>query len=121
GVVGESHTTSQTQHPEEIEQAFQEFISKYGKRYSTSEEYDWAKDAFAENLREIASLRASGDLTHEVGLNEFADVPREQFRKALRCVPDPKLRRLANKTFKRRAPAAPPSSIDWEAAGALAP
>ncbi|KAF4745549.1 hypothetical protein FOZ63_014043, partial [Perkinsus olseni] len=109
GVVGASNTTSHTQHPEEIDQAFQEFISKYGTRYSTSEEYDWAKDAFAENLREIASLRASGDLTHEVGLNEFADVPPWYYHGRV-CL-----------TVKRRVQAAPPSSIDWEAAGALAP
>ncbi|KAF4665802.1 hypothetical protein FOZ61_010483 [Perkinsus olseni] len=121
GVVVESKTTSQTYRPGEIEQAFQEFINKYGKRYSTTEEYRVAKDAFAENLRTIASLRASGDLTHEVGLNEYADVPRELLHESRKCVPDPKLRRLANSTFTRRVTATPPSSIDWEAAGALAP
>ncbi|KAF4729873.1 hypothetical protein FOZ63_023797, partial [Perkinsus olseni] len=82
GVVVESNTTSQTYRPGEIEEAFQEFISKYGKRYATTEEYRVAKDAFAENLRTIASLRASADLTHEVGLNEYADVPRELLHKS---------------------------------------
>ncbi|KAF4735427.1 hypothetical protein FOZ62_028256, partial [Perkinsus olseni] len=121
GVVVEPNTTNQTQQPGEIEQAFQEFIREYGKRYTTSKQYHMAKDAFAENLRTIASLRASGDVTHEVGLNEYADVPRDVFNKAVRCVRDPEPRRLANSTFTRRVTATPPPSVDWEAAGALAP
>ncbi|KAF4710200.1 hypothetical protein FOZ62_031800 [Perkinsus olseni] len=70
GVVGESSKANQTYHPAEIEKAFHEFISKYGKRYTTSEQYHVAKDAFAENLRTIESLRPSG----EVGLNDYAEL-----------------------------------------------
>ncbi|EER05594.1 conserved hypothetical protein [Perkinsus marinus ATCC 50983] len=65
-----------------IDQAFHDFMTRYNKKYETDEQYQVAKAAFAENMREIEELRA----------NDLQDPIMD-----------------------------PPPSIDWEAAGALAP
>ncbi|EER02918.1 thiolproteinase SmTP1, putative [Perkinsus marinus ATCC 50983] len=112
----------------EVEKAFQEFMRTYDKRYDTDEQYQVAKDAFENTMREIETLRANSNVTHEVGLNEYADLPKEVFNDILKCDFAPKLH-----TPMIRATAIPtvpqdsfevgdyPPSVDWEAAGALAP
>ncbi|EER14381.1 thiolproteinase SmTP1, putative [Perkinsus marinus ATCC 50983] len=107
---------------ENIDQAFQNFTKEYNKKYETDEQYQVAKAAFAESMREIEELRANGDITHEVGLNEYADVPSGVFDKAFQCATDPQFREnLRSVTYPQDEIEAPPPSVDWEAAGALAP
>ncbi|EER06957.1 cathepsin L, putative [Perkinsus marinus ATCC 50983] len=123
---------------ENIDQAFQNFMREYNKKYETDEQYQVAKAAFAESMREIEELRANGwrrklmsphvyypgDITHEVGLNEYADLPSEVFDKAFQCATDPQFKenlRSVTATYPQDKIAAPPPSVDWEAAGALAP
>ncbi|EER04088.1 conserved hypothetical protein [Perkinsus marinus ATCC 50983] len=43
----------------EVEKAFQEFMRTYDKRYDTDEQYQVAKDAFENTMREIETLRAN--------------------------------------------------------------
>ncbi|EER17292.1 thiolproteinase SmTP1, putative, partial [Perkinsus marinus ATCC 50983] len=109
---------------ENIDQAFQSFMREYNKKYETDEQYQVAKAAFAESMREIEELRANGDITHEVGLNEYADVPSGVFDKAFQCATDPQFEenlRSVTATYPQDEIEAPPPSVDWEAAGALAP
>ncbi|EEQ98715.1 vivapain-4, putative [Perkinsus marinus ATCC 50983] len=123
----------------DIDQAFQDFMRDYSKKYETDEQYQVAKAAFSQSVREIEELRANGDITHEVGLNEYADVPPEVFDKAFQSATDPQLKenlRSVNATCtitlllfhgSKKIPSDPqdeiaaPPSVDWEAAGALAP
>ncbi|EER11327.1 hypothetical protein Pmar_PMAR015164, partial [Perkinsus marinus ATCC 50983] len=44
---------------ENIDQAFQNFTKEYNKKYETDEQYQVAKAAFAESMREIEELRAN--------------------------------------------------------------
>ncbi|EER14373.1 cathepsin L, putative [Perkinsus marinus ATCC 50983] len=107
-----------------IDQAFHDFMTRYNKKYETDEQYQIAKAAFAGNMREIEELRANDDITHEVGLNEHADLPPEVFDRVFQCAGDPQSRgnlRSANATDSQDLIMDLPPSIDWEAAGALAP
>ncbi|KAF4724826.1 hypothetical protein FOZ62_001880, partial [Perkinsus olseni] len=98
---------------------------RYKKKYDSDEQYQVAKNAFAQSMKIVAELRANGDITHEVDVNEHSDLPREVFNQILHCVPDPKPSpslRASNFTDTDDTPIkAPPASVDWEAAGALAP
>ncbi|EER05615.1 cathepsin L, putative [Perkinsus marinus ATCC 50983] len=107
-----------------IDQAFHDFMTRYNKKYKTDEQYQVAKAAFAGNMREIEELRANDDITHEVGLNEYADLPPEVFDTEFQCAGDPQSKRnlrSVNATYLQDLIMDPPPSIDWEAAGALAP
>ncbi|KAF4719322.1 hypothetical protein FOZ63_021825, partial [Perkinsus olseni] len=112
-------------HVGDIDKAFREFILRYKKKYDTDEQFQVAKNAFAQSMKIVAELRANGDITHEVDVNEHSDLPREVFSQILHCVPDPKPSpslRASNFTHTDDTPiGAPPASVDWEAAGALAP
>ncbi|EER13838.1 hypothetical protein Pmar_PMAR007551 [Perkinsus marinus ATCC 50983] len=46
---------------DDIEQAFQEFIRMYKKKYGSKEQYEVAKAAFVHSLREIDDLKAYGE------------------------------------------------------------
>ncbi|EEQ97321.1 hypothetical protein Pmar_PMAR024817 [Perkinsus marinus ATCC 50983] len=46
---------------DDIEQAFQEFIRMYNKKYDSKEQYEVAKAAFMHSLREINDLEAYGE------------------------------------------------------------
>ncbi|EER16926.1 hypothetical protein Pmar_PMAR026467, partial [Perkinsus marinus ATCC 50983] len=56
GMVRDS---SQVAGVDDIEQAFQEFIKMYNKKYDSKEQYEVAKGAFMHSLREISDLKAN--------------------------------------------------------------
>ncbi|EER04087.1 hypothetical protein Pmar_PMAR023073 [Perkinsus marinus ATCC 50983] len=43
----------------EMEEAFQEFVRTYHKKYDTDEQYQVAKDAFENTMNEIEAMRAN--------------------------------------------------------------
>ncbi|EER20607.1 hypothetical protein Pmar_PMAR003884, partial [Perkinsus marinus ATCC 50983] len=43
----------------DIDQAFQDFMRDYSKKYETDEQYQVAKAAFSQSVREIEELRAN--------------------------------------------------------------
>ncbi|KAF4672600.1 hypothetical protein FOL47_000351 [Perkinsus chesapeaki] len=93
----------------DIESSFKEFIVKYEKVYKSPKEYDIAKEAFAESMREVMQLRSRSDIEHEVDINEFSDMPQDVFNEVMKYLED----------GDNSGDSA--SSIDWDKAGALGP
>nr|QBH22539.1 papain-family protein [Oldenlandia affinis] len=60
--------------------SFARFAHRYGKSYSTVEEIKMRFEIFRENVRMIKSHNRKG-LSYTMGVNEFADMTWEEFRK----------------------------------------
>ena len=60
---------------------FSEFIEKYDKKYSSTEEFGDKLMVFAQNLREIETHNAKEDKTWTKGINQFTDLTGYFFRK----------------------------------------
>ncbi|KAF4667395.1 hypothetical protein FOL47_003605 [Perkinsus chesapeaki] len=106
-----------------IQSSFQEFMMKYNKVYDSLEDYKIALNAFAENIKEMEELKANSDIEHEVGLNEYFDMPKEVFKQTMPCRAAPPISNSSKPArFQvRHLFSDPPPSIDWQAAGALGP
>jgi cathepsin F len=65
---------------------FQEFLKTENKKYSTPEEYFARFAIFQTNYNKLESMTLSPDSTrtHSVGLNKFADMTAQEFRKTYR-------------------------------------
>ncbi|KAF4650722.1 hypothetical protein FOL47_000900, partial [Perkinsus chesapeaki] len=103
---------------------FQSFMKKYNKAYKSLQEYQVAKEAFLQSVKEIEEIRASSAVEHEVGINEHSDIPQEQFDNVMTCTsqtvnrrPEFSTKEIHNASYMADLPPA----VDWQAAGALAP
>ncbi|KAF4667396.1 hypothetical protein FOL47_003606 [Perkinsus chesapeaki] len=108
---------------QDTELAFKEFIRKYNKVYNSPEEYNTAMSAFAESMRDIEELKADNNITHEVGLNEYSDLPKGDDEISDCGASRVLLEHSSNDTSSEniRLLVDLPDSVDWSAAGALAP
>jgi len=61
---------------------FMKFISLYGKRYGTKEEYDYRLSLFKQAAKEIEEFNAQGN-TSTMGHNQFSDWSDEEFQASL--------------------------------------
>lgn len=99
---------------------FFRYIAKYGKDYATKEEFDFRNSVFQSNLRHIVESNSRNDLTFSLGINKFADMTNEEFRKRLGRKKNQKLRQSTDDyTFLDEA--AIPASVDWRQKGAVNP
>ena len=98
---------------------FIKFVAKYGKDYATKEEFEYRSTVFQNNFRFIVETNSKNDLSYSVGLNKFADMTNEEFKK--------RLGRKKNQTIKKSSDdytfidTAIPSSVDWRTKGAVNP
>jgi|LauGreDrversion4_2_1035121.scaffolds.fasta_scaffold2880089_1 cathepsin F len=97
---------------------FFRYIAKYGKDYATKEEFDYRNSVFQNNLRHITEKNSRNDLSYTLGINKFADMTNEEFRKRLGRKKNQKLRASAEDyTFLDEN--AVPASVDWRQKGAV--
>jgi len=98
---------------------FKEFIQRYGKKYSTPEEFRLRYSIFAKNLMKIDKLNRieAGNKIH--GITKFADLTKEEFKN----------RYLMKNIAKEKAayinsikyPTEIPTTFDWRELGAVTP
>jgi C1A family cysteine protease len=93
---------------------FVNFIAEHGKHYGTTEEFDFRLEQFSANIKKI---RAHQSETSTVGINKFADLTHNEYRRLLGYRAQDKPARRNEKTF----PTANADSVDWVAAGAVTP
>jgi hypothetical protein len=96
---------------------FFRFISKYGKAYSTQTELTERQQIFKRNLEYIQNKNAQKGVTYQLGVNKFADLTNEEFKKRLG-------RKRGNTTmqaedFKILDDSNLPDFIDWRQKGAV--
>lgn len=63
---------------EEIE--FIQFLSAHGKSYTTTDQYNFRKMVFNQNLEAIKAFKSD---TSTVGVNKFTDLTKEEYKKYL--------------------------------------
>ncbi|KAL2242098.1 low-temperature-induced cysteine proteinase [Sesamum indicum] len=109
---------------DEVMSMYESWLMKHGKSYNALGEKERRFEIFKDNLRYIDEQNALGGRTYKLGLNRFADLTNEEYRKTfLGARPDGK-RRLTSTKSDRYAPKVGeslPDSIDWRAKGAVAP
>jgi C1A family cysteine protease len=104
----------------DLEVQFRDFIRKYGKQYSSQEEYNARFATFKETLAFIEKHNADTTKTHKVGLNHFADMTHDEFSTLI----TPKVNRPADNGADYthvHSGAKLPASLDWRQAGAVTP
>jgi len=79
--VGALLLSTYTQTPDNDE-AFQKFISQYGRNFASEDEYNMRKGIFAESLRKVEEHNAKG-LSWTYGINKFSDWTHEEYQRLL--------------------------------------
>ncbi|XP_057979236.1 probable cysteine protease RD19D isoform X1 [Malania oleifera] len=102
------------------EKKFQVFMKKYGKDYSSKEEYVHRLRIFARNLVRAAEHQAT-DPTAIHGVTPFSDLSEEEFEKLYTGVAGdgPRLNSVVAETAPAVEVSGLPKSFDWRAKGAV--
>jgi len=111
--------------PEEIE-AFERFVTSFGKRYEAAEERARRFGVFQESLRKIEESNAVPGRSYQLGVTKFADVTPEEFRKSHLSGFDSGRSRLPFANAKhlgtyRATGQETPQAWDWRTKGAVTP
>ena len=98
----------------EIEQAFVQYIAKYGKSYSSKNELPLRFEAFSDSYKLVQAHNAKSQSIFKMELNQFADVPliKKSLKPFLETGLHPNLEAL-NPNFTI------PESVDWNSTGKL--
>ncbi|KAL8030018.1 hypothetical protein ABFX02_14G260500 [Erythranthe guttata] len=109
---------------DEVVSMHESWMAEHGKSYNAIGEKEKRLEIFKDNLRYIDEQNAIENRTYKLGLNRFADLTNDEYRKTfLGSRPDGK-RRLTGRKSDRYAPKvgdALPDSIDWREKGAVVP
>ncbi|KAK6115931.1 hypothetical protein DH2020_008200 [Rehmannia glutinosa] len=107
---------------DEVLSMYESWMVKHGKSYNALGEKEKRFQIFKDNLRYIDEQNAVADRSYKLGLNRFADLTNEEYRKTFLGVrPDGK-RRLTGAKSDRYEPKlgdSLPDSIDWREKGAV--
>ena len=97
---------------------FDEFIATYSKQYSSSKEYEKRRKIFDNNV-EFINFHNQKNANWVVGMNEFGDLNWSEFKSSyLGSISYPN-RQPSNLALS--VPQVLPSSLDWQARGAVTP
>jgi len=99
------------------EMSWEEFKATFSKVYATQEEHDMRARVYAENVRMIEHHN-SLNLTWTLGVNEFADMSREEFNSKYLSQKMQVPRVQANPVYLPEVEA-PQASVDWRTKGAV--
>jgi C1A family cysteine protease len=102
------------------ERAFMNYIVKFGKSYATKEEYNYRFEQFRLSLAKIAVNNGRNDVTFVLGLNQFSDMPQEEYKKLLGYK---KVRRNSEniKLIENSTIGPSDTSVDWRQNGVVSP
>jgi len=100
----------------EVETAFLNFINEHGRSYATSEEYQFRLKIFNEKLNFIRDWNSQDLDTHKLGINMFADMTDNEYKKYLGYRPNLNKERKETKLNITVA-----DSIDWRTKGVVNP
>ncbi|KAH6781071.1 Granulin repeat cysteine protease family protein [Perilla frutescens var. hirtella] len=109
---------------DELLTMYESWIVKHGKSYNALGEKEKRFQIFKDNLRYVEEQNAAPDRTYKLGINRFADLTVQEYRRMYLGTRQRGARRLAATKSDRYAPNdgdALPESVDWRAKGAVAP
>ncbi|KAL8494495.1 hypothetical protein ACS0TY_025339 [Phlomoides rotata] len=109
---------------EEVMSLYESWMVKHGKSYNALGEKDKRFLIFKENLQYVDEQNALPNRTFKLGLNRFADLTNDEYRKAYLGTKTDARRRFSGKVSDRYKPKVGeslPDSIDWREKGAIVP
>lgn len=98
---------------------FEKFIKKYEKKYDSVQEYLARYQIFKNNLAEMSKV--SNEDTHENGINQFADMTKNEFRRRYLNLDISIKNTLSLSKIEYTPKLNAPESFDWETEGAVGP
>ncbi|KAK9097334.1 hypothetical protein Sjap_022831 [Stephania japonica] len=108
----------------EVLQMFESWLAKHGKAYNALGEKESRFDVFKDNLRFVDEHNSEENKSYEVGLNKFADLTNEEFRRTYLGVKREErsvdLRAMSYR-YVVEAGEKLPESVDWREKGAVVP
>lgn len=107
---------------DEVLSMYESWMVKHGRSYNALGEKEERFEIFKDNLRYIDEQNALENRTYKLGLNRFADLTNEEYRKKhLGVRPDGKRRLTAKKSgrYEPKVGDSLPDSIDWREKGAV--
>lgn len=110
-----------------MRQRYQEWITRYGKQYTTMEETESRYQIFAENAKRIDAFNAAaGDKTYTLGLNQYADLADDEFETSRKGFKPEEGRRSSSRRsssfqYEDVSVSSLPSYVDWREKGAVTP
>ncbi|KAL6504622.1 Cysteine proteinase rd21a [Orobanche hederae] len=111
-----------TRPDDEVMSMYEAWLVKHGKSYNALGEKEKRFEIFKDNLRYIDEQNAVANRTYKLGMNRFADLTNDEYRRTyLGAKPDGK-RRLSGVKSDRYEPKVGeslPDSVDWRAKGAV--
>lgn len=109
---------------DELMAAYESWIVKHGKSYNALGEKEKRFEIFKDNYRYIEEQNAVAGRTFKLGLNRFADLTNEEYRRMHLGTRPHGERRLTARRSDRYAVKdgeSLPDSVDWRTKGAVAP
>ncbi|RZC54943.1 hypothetical protein C5167_013782 [Papaver somniferum] len=123
-IIDTTSAASSTRTEKEMNDLYESWLIKHGKVYNALGEKERRFGIFKDNLKFIDEHNSQIGLSYKVGLNKFADLTNDEYRKMY----------LGTKIDSKRSLYSPksdrysvrdgddlPDSIDWRAKGAVAP
>ncbi|KAF4659180.1 hypothetical protein FOZ61_004927 [Perkinsus olseni] len=115
---------------DDIGEAYEQYKQKYNLHFNSSEDA-FRKGIFAESFARVVEVDERNDgSSYELGITEFAAMTDEEFNNLLVCndhISPPVARIIyphskeGQRVFDKLRFSAPPKSVDWRSAGAVAP
>ncbi len=99
----------------EVEFAFMNYMSHFGKSFGTVEEYKFRLEQFTRSESAIAEHNSALGTTYKLGHNRMSDWTEAEYQRLLTYKPMPESAKVYGATHS----ATPNSTVDWVAAGAV--
>nr|BBD74167.1 Ficin 1c [Ficus carica] len=108
----------------EVREMFVNWMATHGRAYNSLGEEERRFEIFKDNLRFVDEHNAVQNRTYKVGMNMFADMTNEEYRrKMLGARVDPELinTKVASSRYAPHAAESLPETVDWRIQGAVNP
>jgi cathepsin X len=104
-----------------VDDEFEKFITRFGRKYATTSEREHRRKVFKENVAFMAAENAKG-LSYTLGVTHFADLTFVEWRSQyLMGYKKTSAKNASLGVFRAPAGSALPDSVDWVAKGAVTP
>ncbi|KAL6527371.1 hypothetical protein OROGR_016461 [Orobanche gracilis] len=111
-----------TRPDDEVMSIYEAWLVKHGKSYNALDEKEKRFEIFKDNLRYIDEQNAVANRTYKLGMNRFADLTNEEYRRTYLGTRQDGKRRLSGAKSDRYEPKVGeslPDSVDWRENGAV--
>jgi len=100
------------------EVAFNDYVTEWGKSYGTKAEYKFRMEQFSKSMDAISAHNANEAKTSSMGLNQFSDWTKEEFKNSLglkmNLQKEDREKRVRTLSVENLA-----DSVDWRTKGAV--